>query len=104
MLRPASAFLLISDGWNQWIRRQHITLPRSWMRLLKKGHLRDASDARPTQRHWSQYSVAIPLRSRNPNRYFRNIGRRAPKPDPGMIVEKQPGVARAAATPGLTLN
>src|SRR5437763_1648302 len=53
----------------------------------KRVRLRDASDARPTQRHWSQYSVAIPLRSRNPNRYFRNIGRRAPRPDQGMIVE-----------------
>ena len=36
MLRPASAFLLISGGWNQWIRQQRLTLPRSWTALAEK--------------------------------------------------------------------
>lgn len=37
MLRLASVFLLISDGWNQWIQQPRLTLPRSWTRLLKRG-------------------------------------------------------------------
>src|SRR5438094_7630120 len=40
----------------------------------KRGCLRDASDARSAQGYWSQYSLAISLRTRDPNRDVPDAG------------------------------
>jgi len=45
----------------------------------KRGCLRRARDSRSTQGYWSQYSIAIPLRTRNPNRDVRDAGWRPAK-------------------------